>query len=577
LSQLLAQGAVDVNCRKNVVRALRLLCSVRECLEELKQNDGIPVLLECLKSENAELALGALQAVEVVSWEGDPEVLQWLCNKEIMQCVVRYCNHSKQRVKQRAMRVLLNSAQILEGRMALSSAAGVETMVAFMESAEKTSSIFHKVVCALCTCCRDVISRQRLRDCGGLERFITMLADHTHSALHGNMMAALVCYYFDETTLKLMVTKMGLIHTLCYHLKAITMEQHAIAERENGGSTLPLSPEATQQKDSEIEMMESSEDEQPAPSPSKCPDVLPDKQQQLLPSTTTGLRKRPNTEQSPSDRPPLSKRPHLADDARAESTGAQSKTESITAELTRTESTMAESTEAESTRAESTMAESTEAELTRAESTMAESTEAESTRAEAELWAGSARATPTSFLDSLLSSPNPYQSKSSSFHPPVSPLVGDVHSTFEAQAIMMISRMSHMRDCIVTLSYPDTLLTLLDYLVSSTPPNTHISKVLNRIFMNPHCFQNCITGLVPSKLQQLICRSDPPPPASSVTASKQPCADLHQVCKGLMGHIAKNAESPYGQGVLAHMLLRGSEKEKRASCLSMPLLCRCDL
>ena len=537
LSQLLARGNVDVNCRKNVVRALRLLCGVQECLEELKQSDGVPLLLECLKAENVDLALGALQAMEVVSGEGDQEVLQWLCSKEIMQCVVRYCNHSKPRVKQRAMNVLLNSAHILDGRMALSSAAGVETMVAFMESSEKASTIFHKVVCALCTCCRDVISRQRLRDCGGLERLITMLADPTHSSLHGHMMAALVCYYFDETTLKLMVTRMGLVQTLCYHLREITMEQNAVANDKRS----PLFPDA--KEENTIEIMES-EDQQsassnvpalpPSPPPSAegqqpfqlsspapstkeedlqlcLPTIAsqnPDQDQQLfsLAGADISVRKRPSTEHpSPSTTsnspPPPSKRPHLEEE-------------------------------------------------------------------------NSLNTTPTSFLDSLLSSPNPYQTtQSSSCRPPVSPLIGDGHSTFEAQVIMMISRMSHMIDCVITLSYPDTVLTLLSYLVAINPPNNHISKVLTRIFTNPHCFQNCITALVPSKLHQIIRRSDPPPCATVA----DPGTDLLRLCRGLMGHLAKIAESPYGQGVLAHLLLRGSEKERQASCLSLPLLCRCDL
>lgn len=530
LSQLLARGNVDVNCRKNVVRALRLLCGARECLEELKQSDGVPLLLECLKAENVDLALGALQAVEVVSGRGDQEVLQRLCNKETMQCVVRYCNHSKPRVKQRAMNVLLNSAHILDGRMALSSAAGVETMVAFMESSEKTSTIFHKVVRALCTCCRDVISRQRLRDCGGLERLITMLADPSHSSLHSHMMAALVYYYFDETTLKLMVTRMGLVRTLCYHLREITsskLEQNAISDDERP----PLSPDT---KEDSVEMMES-EDHQLASSAPSSPPLSMEGQQSFhsAPSTKEGdsqvclptcasqnsdqhqqvfsptsadvsVRKRPSTEHhSPSSNspPPPSKRPHLEEE-------------------------------------------------------------------------DSPNTTPTSFLDSLLSSPNPYQTtQGSSCHPPVSPLVGDRHSTFEAQVIMMVSRMSHMRDCVVTLSYPDTVLTLLSFLVSVNPPNNHISKVLTRIFSNPHCFQNCITALVPSKLHQVIRQSDPPP---CVTVA-DPGTDLLRLCRGLIGHLAKIAESPYGQGVLAHLLLRGSEKERQSSCLSMPLLCRCGL
>lgn len=510
LSQLLAQRNMDVNCRKNIVRALRLLCSTGECLEELKQSDGVPLLLECLKSEHVELALAALQAVEVVSGEGDPEVLQWLCNKETMQSVVRYCNHSKPKVKQRAMNVLLSSAQVLDGRMALSGAAGVETMVAFMESSEKNTTIFRKVVCALCTCCRDVISRQRLRDCGGLERLITMLADPAHFSLHGSMMAALVCYYFDETTLKLMVTRMGLLQTLSYHLRAMTsstVEQSTPVNLETSrDDEMVSSPGIRGEASMDVpEMMESSKPPSPptSPCPNKCPPPSDSEDQCPSPPPPS---KRPSTEDHMLTTPP-SKRPRLE-----------------------------------------------------------------------EVDEDSPSATPTNFLDSLLSSPNPYQTPSPSYCPPDSPLVSGGLSTLESQVIMMVSRVSHMRDCVVTLSYPDTLLALLDYFASSNPPNVHISKVLTRISMNPHCFQNCITSLVPSKLHKIIRQSEPPPPSPFSSPSQDASGiDFLRLCRGLLEHIMKNAESPYGQGVLAHLLLRGSGKDKQASCLSMPLLCRCDL
>lgn len=478
LSQLLVQGDVDVNCKKNVVRALRLLCSDHECLEELKQSNGMPLILDCLKSEHVELALCSLQTIEVASADGDPDILQYLCDKEIMQCIIRYCNHSMSKVKRRAMHVLLNSAKILDGRRALSSAGGVETLVAFMESSDKRSTIFGEVVCALCTCCRDVISRQRLRDCGGLERLVAMLADPNYRVLHGNMMAALVCYYFDENTLKLMVTKMGFQQTLNYHLKRMTSkskgtheEFHPCSSEQEEEIATPTCDEPSSETSVEMtEMIEST------------------------PSHISAEDK--HISSAVSDSPPPSKRPRL---------------------------------------------------------------EAET---------DSSSGTPPSFLDSLLSSPSPYRNISIASQPPNSPIVGDVDSTFESQVILMVSRMSHMRDCLFTLSYVDILPTILDYFISTQPPNLHIFKVLMRVFMNPHCFQNCLSSLVPLKLHKIFRQLDVPPPLTSGDA------DLIELCQRLMEHMSKNAESPYGQGVLAHLLLRGSNKEKQASCLSMPLLCR---
>ncbi len=464
LSKVLAQAdGLDGNCKKNAVRAIRLLCSAPECLEEIKQNDGIQLLVSYLKSEQVELGINAIQALEVSSV--DMDAIQCLCNKDTMQSIIRYANHSKSKVRNSAMNILLSCVKTSEGRIGLSSAGGMETLVAYMESSDRDSSMFTEVVCAACTCCRDVISRQRLRDCGGLERLISMMADQSYASLHANIMSALVCYYFDENTLKLMVTKMGLVPTLNHHLREMTAKSRERAYNAPSSS------------------LECAMDVAGTTSES----VTSDDDQVSLTST------------------PPSKRPRLIDQS-------------------------------------------------------------------------SSSSEPTSFLDSLLSSPSPYKMEcgGSAHVLDSSPLAaGDMDSAFESQVILMMSRVSHLRECLVMLSYHDTLLTLLNFFSSTKPPNIHIYKILTRVLMNLHCFQNCITSLVPSKISKMLLEfgSDAPPPLLS-----PPLVSVNTkffgMCQVMMSLLSKNAESPCGQGVLAHLLLTGSPKEKRASSLSMPLLCR---
>ena len=517
LSQLLDQPETDLDCKRMIIRALRMLCRVQECLEELKQSDGMPLILDCLKSDHVELAMGALHVLEVVSAGGDPDILQCLCNKEVMQYVIRYCNHSKNKVRRRGINILLNVAKVLDGRIALSSAGGVETLVAFMESSDKQSDIFREVVCALCTCCRDVLSRQRLRDCGGLERLIALLRDPSHASLHRNIVVALVCYYFDENTLKLMVMKMGLQQSLTYHLKTmISKDEDTVATSEPGLESSSETCEAMETTLSHTESLKPSVSrDSPPPSKRPCLEGASEIVKHQKPPTSTTC-----------DDPPPSKRPCL-------DLGLEAKI---------------------------------------ADQKSAMSCDGPCTDKSAQdVDSDASSSTPHSFLDSLLSSPNPYQSTSSvGSRPPDSPLVGDVNSTFESQVILLVSRISHMKECLVIQSYSDTLLTILDYFIASRPPNLHISKVLTRVFMNLHCFQNIISSLVPSRIHRIL-RERLPSPTSSPAQVE---SDFLGLCQGLVEHLSKNAESPYGQGVLAHLLLRGTDKEKQASCLAVPLLCR---
>ena len=509
LCRLLSQGEMDIHCRKNVVRAMRLLCRSGEGLEEMKQSEGLPLLLDALKSDNVELAVGAIQALEVVSTLGDPEMLQQLCSKEIMQVVVRYCGNSKDKVKRSAVNVLLKSSKLLDGRIALSSAGGVEALVTYLDTVDKVSEIFHEVVCALCTCCRDVISRQHLRDCGGLDKLITMLADHTHRRLHGNMMAALVCYYFDETTLKLMVMKMRLLQTLTYHLQKMTSHQEA----------------SRQQPQSE-----SGKEDQEVMSP-------PEPKAEMGMDTT-----------------------EMSTEREAETSGSCQMSMEI-AKAEASSSYQIQETEAAESLSESEKTSPSDAECSPPRKRLR--LDLETTDSPSSEKSGSC-----SFLDSLLSSSRNFSPKS--HPPPSSPLLGDGKSTFESQVILMVSRMSHMKDCLVFLSYTETLLSILNFFLSSRPPNMHVFKVLTRVFMSPHCFQNCVLGMVPSKIHETIRLLDLPPSLSSDKSD----VELVGLCRNLLEHISKNAESPYGQGALAHLLLRGNEKERQASCLSMPLLCK---
>lgn len=229
---------------------------------------------------------------------------------------------------------------------------------------------------------------------------------------------------------------------------------------------------------------------------------------------------------------------------------------------------------------------------------------------------------PANFLDSLLSSPSPYQP-----HPKLeSPLTADASPGLESQLVLLLSRISHLRDCLTYLAVPEVLTTILSFYFLSEVPNVHAFKVLTRVFMNPHCFQDCIKSLIPTTIHKHLTlpvstssfsgpnyRGSPyqdlanqlefsissspvdyrrnsigdspshpsyhsPPPISPLVtpASEYQSSPVarHRMSQELLERLAKVAESPYGQGVLAHLLLRGEEEERRASALALPLLIR---
>ena len=511
LTSILTRGVITNTCKRSVLRAIRIFSSNPECREEVKSCDGAQAIVDCLQSQDSDVAVSAIQTLQVLTQDSDPDIVALLCNKTAMQLITRYCSHSEALVRESSMNLLLNSAKISDGRVALSSAGGVETLVGFVETYIDNPSVLQEVVSATCLCCRDVISRQRLRDCGGLQRLISMLSQEKSVCLHGNILSALVCYYFDEATLKVLVKGMGLLTALVFHLKNMASGEYKVHSVES-------KPDEEQAKD----VTESSPLENVVEFDwSTRPGIsFADPPNPLTSDLGTTMDSNETVDYLSLDNKVEEISPVLSDDP-PHITSPPAKRPRLELDLER---------------------------LT---------------------------PLPPNFLDSLLSSPSPYKADRK---PPDSLFSTEPSASHDSQVILLLSRVSHLRDCLSSLSSPDILSAILDYFVSTDPPNTHVFKVLTRVFMNPHCFQDILLTLVPSKLfKQLQSQCSlriSPHNSMHVGPSSSQETKFHPMCEELSKRLSKVAESPYGQGVLAHMLLRGGEREKQASCLSIPTLCR---
>lgn len=549
-------SASRYKCKQSLLRCVRILCSQPECRDELKAVDGIHFVVECLTSHEEEVSVAALQLLEVLSQDtSDPDTLRPLCDVQAIQSVIRLCNHIKSSVKSSALLLLLYCTKSSDGRVALSSAGGVETLVAAMESTRNDPIMFTDVVRGACVCCREVVSRQRLRDCGGLQKIIKMLSQDEHKDLYHNIMAALVCYYFDENTLKVMVRQLGLLAVIKHHLELMTEAHRKEADNVTEQLEERLGENEEEKEDGEkmAEALSCNSDEE-----SECSEIV-------------------NVHSITSSSSPCSTFP---------GTTSEKVSSSFLTKVSTQPSSTASADPMESESSLRFTRPQLEVVADRPSYLNEDSCETESNtllpsskRPRVQLDLDLSSPMPANFLDSLLSSPNPYQKESKASD---STFIGEQNPPLASQIILMLSRISHLRDFLTYLSSPEMLPAIFSYFAAVKPPDFHVFKVLTRIFMNPHCFQDCITCLLPSKLYELLRVTDT---ASSELAMASPLPDLSpyqtascysfvSMCYSLLERLSQVAESPYGQGVLAHSLLRGEENNKQASCLSLPLLCR---
>ena len=564
LCHVMSGDTISAGCRQSILRAVRIICSGNtDCREELKSHDGMQAVVKCFTSDASSLSLAALQTLEALSSDGDPDIIQPLCSGNGMGTVVKYCSHSKPAVTKSAINLLLYSAKSSEGRIALSSAGGVEMLVTLMTSCSSARPVFQEVVRATCMCCRDVLSRQKLRDCGGLEQLIKMISQVEYASLHGSMISALVCYYFDENTLKFMVKRLGLLKALAYHLKRMTDKPAPV---EQGPTEEEEEEAAGMEKDSDFAM-----------------NVVAIRDAELIDddddsdSGITGIQSlmeddnhSPRTE-SPRFRGSTPVEPE------AKPTEIEEDRPIITTPLLPQEQDSDRLVDSFSCLIPPLLEELEDAPPAK--------------RPRLQLDIVPSAPLPANFLDSLLSSPSPYK-KAEKIDPPH--FAGfEMGPPLEAQILLLLSRVSHLRDCLTCLAAVDMLQVIFDYFAShKSPPNVHVFKVLTRIFLNPHCFQDCLVALISSRLYTLVHLPDTTPASSLSPVAKT--AELSsgcdsgvvlspgtlelpvfvKMCHELLDRLSKVAESPYGQGVLAHMLLRGEEKEKQASSLAIPILSR---
>lgn len=549
---LFFQTASDSASRLSIMRAMRILGTNVSCREEIKMSEGIPGIIDCLKSTDNIVSESSLHTLHtLLQQDRDVDIVQGLVTGRGLIQVVQLCSHDDKMVVERAIEVLVCCASVSEGRVGLNSAGGIECLNNQLNILEPSSSMFHAITSALCASCRDVLGRQRMRDCGGLDRLIQMLSISDSASLHSDILSALVCYYFDEHSLKFMVKGLGLLRALTYQLQQM-MSEVCVDDDEA-------------MNDVEEDRMEVSIDNGVNES-SKC----------NTPSSTSN------------DSPIIS--------------GFETTTslDSSSSQIATTPSPNNESVQSSSPGQPSWS--SLSCSSSPSSDIQPQAKRPRLSTAEIEF----AHPMPANFIDSLLSSPSPYSTPYKKLDTPLPP---DCHVTsLENHVVQLLSRISHLRDCLPYLASRDLLLAMLDCLLSPRSPSrqTHIYKTLARIFSSPHCFQEVISCLIPSRLHQQLSLTPPPPPppsspltmttplpdlldlpsplptisspspslSSPTTVCYAPLHTLGYMCRELLTHLSRVGQSPYGQGVLAHLLLTGENKEKTACALATPLLCR---
>nr|XP_056719468.1 armadillo repeat-containing protein 5 [Euleptes europaea] len=166
---------------------------------------------------------------------------------------------------------------------------------------------------------------------------------------------------------------------------------------------------------------------------------------------------------------------------------------------------------------------------------------------------------------------------------------GDREHAPEASALLLLSRFSQAEDPSRSLVTPTALRGLLRYLTGSPAPSPRCLRLLHRLTCNPACLEAFVRSFGASLIRAWLVLGVSPEQAADAAAAEQDNegprnaeAGYHdarrfkELGETLIMNLRVQAESPFGVGVLNHMLLSGSESDQVACALALPLICRKD-
>ncbi|XP_029946064.1 armadillo repeat-containing protein 5 [Salarias fasciatus] len=143
--------------------------------------------------------------------------------------------------------------------------------------------------------------------------------------------------------------------------------------------------------------------------------------------------------------------------------------------------------------------------------------------------------------------------------------------TPESPILLLLSRFSHAADPSAALITPGVMPGLLLYVTQHRDPSTRCIRMLCRLSCNPSCLQALVrTGSV-GLFQRFLCQREPELPGRD-RQTHWAKAKVKQLGAALLNNLRVQCESAFGAGVVAHVMLSGSEVDKMNCALCLPLI-----
>ncbi|CAJ1076339.1 armadillo repeat-containing protein 5 [Xyrichtys novacula] len=435
------------------------------------------------------------------------------------------------------------------------------------------SGVFFK---ALCLCCKEAVNRAKVKESGGLEVLISFLAAHQSHPLSKLAILACVDFVFDESAME-QLQELGLAPLLVARLVELSRGEEQSVEKMDVNLSSSMSP---------TELLPSScLDSFDFPPPEGYKKEEAAKEQGLWSSSFLSLRSWLMSEGL------ISSEGDLLD-----SSGVEGEWGGLQISASSSPQTSSPNPDPFSSLKNSSSSSPSAPSVSKKVACSSKppplspqptSSPAPHTQPTSSTNSTPSRTTQTPVSPSKFSSPNrrrqraqsttgltkfnldtpPSVSRPVAFHHPYHPEPW----TPESPIFLLLSRFSHATDPSAALINSGVMSGLLYYLTCHQDPSNRCLRMLCRLSCNPNCLQALVrTGSV-ALIHHHLCQREEGLEGEERQTSRVK-AKVRQLGVALLNNLRVQCESGFGSGVLAHVMLSGSESDKMNCALSLPLI-----
>ncbi|KAJ8312768.1 hypothetical protein KUTeg_010141 [Tegillarca granosa] len=189
-------------------------------IEKLLNHDAVSAISKLLGCDDNEVKAVGLRALFELSKHGcSCQFANQVIGADIIKDMLNLSGSTDKTISHHAFSLIFKLIDQSEFRPPFGSAGGITLFINLLESdLEKGRKI--SVVNGLCLCSKEVVNRSKMRENGGLVKFLHFLQDNEMHIVHDRVISALLCYLYDDQSINILLEN-NVVSVLIGHLQRV--------------------------------------------------------------------------------------------------------------------------------------------------------------------------------------------------------------------------------------------------------------------------------------------------------------------------------------------------------------------